>query len=407
MESPALEDFQWLVTPEAVPLLDLAHSQFSEGINVVRIAKGLRKQTTAARSAIVMEQAQLRLRAKLKFSQAKEMFFTRRGLEQATGESLAQYKAGRFAGVGELADFCCGIGGDLIGLAARDGALVTVGIDSDPIAVLFAAHNCKHVVGTRTSCEIRHQEFAETRISDWEGLHFDPDRRVTDRTVLGSRFSPPLHEIFSRISARQHISIKVAPATPTGDEWPIEVEREWIGDRRECKQQVLWTGRCCRHAGGRSATMVDGDKIFQLTGDNESKDRTVEISGKIKEYLYEPHPTVLAAGLIGELAATLEIARIASDIDYLTSTKRHQHPLMASFEVVESMPLSVTKAVDYLKSHSIGAIEVKNRGASKLVYDKFASLKLKGDFRATVILTRIGLQQWVVISRRAPTDFPV
>jgi SAM-dependent methyltransferase len=404
----ALDDFQWLVSAEAAPLLDLARAQFSDGVNVVRIAKNLRNQTTASRSAIVMEQAQLRLRAKSKFSRSEDMFFTRRGLEQASSESLARYKAKRFAGVPVVADICCGVGGDLFGLLERHGAARTVGVDSDPVVALFARENCRRLKN-HVHVDIQQRNFsslAEADWLEWQGVHVDPDRRASERTVWGSRFSPTLPEVFSKVRPNLHLSIKVAPATAAGDDWPEELEREWIGDRRECKQQVLWMGGCRRHARARTATMVDQDQIVHLVGDEDSAQRTVEVSSKIKNFLYEPHPTVLAAGLIGELAATCGVARIASDIDYLTSTKRQQHPMMATFEVVECFPLNFKKAIDFLHSRSIGLIEVKNRGGAKLVYEKFLRLKLKGDHRATVILTRIGVQQWVVISRRSPTDFP-
>jgi hypothetical protein len=407
METPDLDDFRWLLSDAAVPMLEIAQRQFVEHVNVVRIAKGLRKLTSATRSAIIMEQAQLRLRGRVKFSRAEEMFFTKRGLEQATSESISTYKARRFQRIQAVLDACCGVGGDLLGLIEREGGRRTLGIDADSVTTLFAAHNLSlHCPNSQSINEVEQRTFESIEIEDWEGIHCDPDRRMNERTVLGSRFSPPLQEVFARVCPEQHFAIKVAPATPESEGWPAEIEREWIGDRRECKQQVIWAGRSCIRVGGRTATVVDGSRVLQLQGDDESALQTVEIAREIKRYLYEPHATVLAAGLTNELASQCGIARMASDIDYLTSSARQQHPLMTTFEVIESFPLSLKKVIEFLQSRSIGQIEVKNRGGANLIYEKLVRLKLDGDCRAIVILTRIGLQQWIAICRRSPNDFP-
>ena len=54
----------------------------------------------------------LRQRAAVKFARAGEMFFDREGLEMATREEVARYRAWRLREAGDVADLCCGIGGD-------------------------------------------------------------------------------------------------------------------------------------------------------------------------------------------------------------------------------------------------------------------------------------------------------
>ncbi len=58
------------------------------------------------------------------------MFFTQRGLEQATDEIVAAYKARRFRGREGIYDLCTGVGGDLLALANLGEA---TGFDRDPI----------------------------------------------------------------------------------------------------------------------------------------------------------------------------------------------------------------------------------------------------------------------------------
>src|SRR5205085_2724620 len=63
-----------------------------------------------------LTQSRLRARATRKFgARAARMFFTQDGLEQATRPEVAARHAARYAGAGvtELGDLCCGIGGEL------------------------------------------------------------------------------------------------------------------------------------------------------------------------------------------------------------------------------------------------------------------------------------------------------
>ena len=103
-----LRDYQWLVGDEAARLLkELAGSPG----DTLALAARLRRQLSAERAHLVLEQLELRERGKRKFTAAARIFFTPRALEQATDQWVATYKAARFAGAGPTADFCCGLGG--------------------------------------------------------------------------------------------------------------------------------------------------------------------------------------------------------------------------------------------------------------------------------------------------------
>ena len=76
MNPSTREDFYWLVSDEAKPILRQVQDAFLDQVNAVRIAKSLRKKFSPNRSALIMEQAQLRIRARTKFKLANEMYFT-------------------------------------------------------------------------------------------------------------------------------------------------------------------------------------------------------------------------------------------------------------------------------------------------------------------------------------------
>ena len=152
-----LADYEWLTGSEAGAILEELAADKTP-LHTAVIAR-LRGRFTTNQTHLLMEQAELRRRAKAKFTQAHQMFFTRIGLEQATDEWVAHYKASRFtaqrAGASPpptIADLCCGIGGDLMALAANNS---TIGVDRDPVIALFAAINTGYRSTPPTSLTFR------------------------------------------------------------------------------------------------------------------------------------------------------------------------------------------------------------------------------------------------------------
>ncbi|MDB4392147.1 class I SAM-dependent methyltransferase, partial [bacterium] len=343
------DDFLWLMSEEADPILKQVQGAFAERVNVVRIAKSLRKLTTPTRGALVMEQAQLRKKAGQKFTRASRMFFTRRGLEQASGQRLAEYKASRFQSLENVADVCCGIGGDLLSLARRgqsEGSKVptakTVGVEIDELTSLFARKNLDAYSLDQDLADVRQIDFAEFDLSKLNGIHVDPDRRVQERTVHGSRFLPSLPDVFQRLSSDCTAAIKVAPATPYAEYFPPNIQREWIGDDRECKQQILWVGPETVQPGHRTATHIGKQGEVSQISILESESRPgVIVGNQIMRYLYEPHAIVLAAQLNNVIGDRHGLQRFSADVVYLTGDEDVKDPLLTQFEVLAVLPINL------------------------------------------------------------------
>ena len=413
MAQPIINEFQWLVGSEAATLLSLAHEDFVEKISPLKIAKSLRKSTTLTRAALVMEQAQLRIRAKLKFSLADQMFFTKRGLEQSSGAGLAIYKATQFKEHESVLDVCCGIGGDLLGLANRDSGntnLITTGVDSDPVTALFAQHNLQQFLQTEkiphASATVLAQDFTAADLNSYSAIHLDPDRRKARRATDGRHFSPNLTEVFSRVSDSQAVAVKVAPATPLEDSFPTRLHRQWLGDRRECKQQVLWLGANFPPSQRSASLVLDDGSAHHISCEGKAEvDRTV--APGLKQFLYEPHSAVLAAKLEDHLAAKYDLARIARSIPYFVSDVAIQEPLLAGFKVLEMLKMDFKTIHRYLADNDVGEVEFKQRGIDNVTFERFRKLKLSGSKKATLFLTRYGAFQKrrAIVAKRLPDEF--
>ena len=74
MDSTVRDDYLWLLSESALPVLNQTEKDFRDKVNALTINKRLRKSISPTRAAIVIEQTLLRQRAKAKFERANELF---------------------------------------------------------------------------------------------------------------------------------------------------------------------------------------------------------------------------------------------------------------------------------------------------------------------------------------------
>ena len=189
-----------------------------------------------------------------KFAAAERMFFTPLGLEQATDEVVAACKAERFPAGGPLADLCCGVGGDLLALAARGPVC---GVDRDPIMATIAEANARVTLGCDNRVSVQTNDVRSLDIAPFTAWHIDPDRRSSGRRTTRVELHEPPPEVIERLLAVcPNGAVKLAPAAalPTG--WSERAELEWFSSRRECRQLVAWFGNLASRPSQRQATML-------------------------------------------------------------------------------------------------------------------------------------------------------
>ncbi|MDA7906022.1 hypothetical protein N9B43_03895, partial [Mariniblastus sp.] len=277
----------------------------------------------------------------------------------------------------------------------------TVGVEIDELTSLFARKNLDAYSLDQDLADVRQIDFAEFDLSKLNGIHVDPDRRVQERTVHGSRFLPSLPDVFQRLSSDCTAAIKVAPATPYAEYFPPNIQREWIGDDRECKQQILWVGPETVQPGHRTATHIGKQGEVSQISILESESRPgVIVGNQIMRYLYEPHAIVLAAQLNNVIGDRHGLQRFSADVVYLTGDEDVKDPLLTQFEVLAVLPINLRKTQIFLNRLEVGEIEVKKRGIDDVTASQFKRLKLEGNQRATVLLTRLGRNRIAVIAKR-------
>jgi THUMP domain-like len=389
-----IDDYRWLVSEAAQPWLELARGPAAGEIGP-KIISRLRQELSAERAHLVVEQIELRRRAVEKFPRAAHMFFTRQGLEQATDETLARYKAARFGMDGPVVDLCCGIGGDLLALSERGAA---TGYDIDSIAAVLAGANAS-ALGLSARCQIIVAEAMNAPLGGLAAWHCDPDRRSSGRrATLGELFQPPLDAVSKLLEKNPNAAIKLAPATEAPAPWTASAELEWLGSRGECRQQVTWFGGLARHVARRSATVVGSDGTSR-TIVGETNEWVPPIGG-VGRYVYEPHAAVLAAGLQSVLCREFELNPIAAQVAYLTGDRPICDLALGAFEVREVLPLDRKRLRAYCRQHGFGRLEIKKRGV-RIDPERLRNEIIgRGDQEATLIVTPLRGNIRVIVADR-------
>lgn len=393
MPEPSIDDYRWLVSEQARPFLEDATSST---VSLVAQTNRLRKALSLERVHLVLEQVELRSRAQVKFSAAQTMFFTRKLLEQSTDERIADHKARRFPRDERIADLCCGIGGDSLALARRTSC---VAVDRDPIATLLVAANGLAVEANHLTCQVADVRSALEQL-ECQAWHIDPDRRVAAQRTSQAVYSEPGLDVIQALLHRVDAgAMKIAPGAELPDDWVDDsrMEIEWIGSRRECRQQVVWMGQLATNPGKRTATIIESHgNSHSFTGEPDTE---VDVAATGR-FLFSPHSTLLASRLDGALAEQHHLHATSYGLSYYTADESHALPLMEAFEVQEIINLDIKRLKRLLRERQIGSLEIKVRGVDVDPKELRKKLQLKGSNNATLLIFQSGESVVSAITKR-------
>jgi hypothetical protein len=395
-----LEDYRWLVAGEGRALLRQIQADPADDLH---LASTLRRRVSAARTHLLLQQRALRRRATSKFPQlAQHMFFTPRLLEQASGAGPAAWKAARFAGRGPIADLCCGLGGDLLALAACCDARA---VDRDPLACLLAQAN---VQAARQADLLRgnvwfvQAQVRELHVCDAAAWHLDPDRRAASARSTRVDLASPGPDVIERLIAANPVgAIKLSPAAEVPLAWEERAELEWMSSSGECRQLVAWFGPLARVPGQRRATVLGAETAtFAATELPMPGSNSLPLAERLGRVLCEPDPSVLAARLAGALAARYELAPLDRHGGYLTADTSPPCGLLRAYEVLECLPLDLRRVKAVLRARRMGRIEVKKRAVDHDPARLVRQLAVPGEEEGVLILLRLGGRPTAVVCRR-------
>ena len=425
---PVTNDPAVLLTAQGQELLARLAVPRAAAMSPLALAERLRREYPADLVATAMAQQELRLAAEAKFSRAAEMLFTRAGYEQSSSETIARYRAGRFNNASRVADLCCGIGGDLIALAAASDVLA---VDRDETHARLALHNAGvydragHV--TAVVADVR-----DVRLTGIDAVFIDPARRsgpgtasaatvsagtVSAGTVsagTGRRFrvgvsEPSLDWCAALTTQVEAVCVKAAPGIPE-ELIPPAWEAEFIAEARDLKEAVLWSPSLVTApeassrdgaSGPRRATVLASAPAGHALG---SATLVAHPGDPVPlrepgEYLLDPNPAVTRAGLVQDLARDLggDAAKIDPQIAFLTLDRDVRTPFARTLRVQHSAPWNEKQFAKRLRELGVGAADIRRRGLAGDVDQIRRRLKLAGKRRATIVITRVNDKPWGLI----------
>lgn len=393
--------------------------------------------------AAALTQSRLRAKAREKFGEfASGMVFTPDGLEQATRLELAARHAARYrdAGTEHVYDLGCGIGADAMTFAGL--GLAVTAVDADPATAALAALNLRHfpdaTARTARAEEVplpgateRLRRSGDTSLTDAStpdahaegkpptdtgsryargedghlpdtrrtGVWFDPARRDVSATDAAGRarrlhgldaISPPwsfVQETAARVPAT---GAKLAPNFPRA-QVPDGAEAQWTSWHGEVLECAVWWGPLAQRPGRSAAVLTPegGSVVHQDDApDSHPLGAGLPVPG---EFLYEPDRAVIAAGLVGALAAAVDGAELAAGVGYVVSDEVHLIPWATRYVITHAMKPNVKQVRAWLRGQGAGRLTLKRRGG-RIDPDRFRrDLKLnnKGN-EVTAVLTVAG-----------------
>jgi hypothetical protein len=344
------------------------------------VSQKLARRWPEALARAAVEQAILRRRARAKFPRAGEMIFQREALEQSTGQRVAAYHARRLAQLAPRFDLGCGIGGDALALAAN-GPVVAIDRDSVRLQVLRA--NARILgLGARIrplQGDLLHPGW---RLPAMAGVFADPGRRRQGRRVhTSAAYEPPLDHLVGLARAVAGMGIKVSPGIDRRETDALGAEVEFVSEDGDLKECVLWFG-ALRTTASRATLLPGGHSL-------EGAEAPEQPISPIMEYLYEPDPAVLRAGLVRRLAEQIGAAQVDPQLALLTGDRRIASPFIDANRVVDVLPFSEKTLRAELRRRGVGRVTLKKRGSAVDTEALGRRLRLTGEGHATVLLTRV------------------
>jgi len=383
----ALSRFEALLAPQGQELLAALRPEDDPAD--LRLGTELRAAYPVELVTAALAQHELRLRARAKFSRALDMYFTRPGLEQASAEVIAGHRSARYASAGLVGDLCCGIGGDLVALAAGRGVLA---VDRDRLHLRMARANAG-VYGVAAGLTAVAADVREVSLRGVDAVFIDPARRAGGRRLRAGGSEPPLEWCLALAEQVPRVGIKAAPGLPH-DAVPPGWELEFIAVGRDLKEAVAWSPALATAA--TRATMLPGGHT--LTPAPGGPVPVLPPGG----FLLDPNPAVTRAGLVEDLARSAGAWKIDDKIAFLSADTPVRTPFARTLQVIYSAPWDQRRLPARLRALDIGAADIRRRGLAGDVDSLHRQLRLSGSRRATVVMTRVRDRPWGLVCVDVP-----
>jgi hypothetical protein len=388
------DQLEQLQTADGQRLLTTIAERDPAEADTLALVTALRREHDADLVAAAMTIHTLRQRAGGRFRDADKLWLTGDGLEQATGDLVADHRAARFGGCSQVADLACGIGGDLMALARRSDIGSLLAVDRDPLHATMAACNAR-IANADVALDVMVANAEEVALSGVDGVFIDPARRSGGRRTGQAETSPTLGWALGLADRVANVGITAAPGidhemVPGG--WELEMTA--VGT--DLKEAVMWSPALATTT--RRATVIDPATGKPHTLIASDVDEVAVVEPEPGMTVIDPNPAVTRAGLVRELSEQLGAAMIDERIAFLVTDQLVETPFGRSLAIVDALPWHEKRLKARLREFGAGPVDVRRRGLAGDVDAIAKRLRGKGRRRLTVLMTRHNDAPWAVIA---------
>lgn len=393
-----------LSEPANEPLVAAAMALDEHDVQAVaRLRAMVRAADAPSLVRAALQLARARQKARAKFGdRALDMWGDPQGVEMASSLLVSTYKAARFKELSDRAgtealDLCCGIGGDAMALS-RAGVR-TVGVDLSAARAWMCERNAS--CQSRTSDVAAYLDHVGDALSSL-AVHIDPSRRTTsgDRRLHRYMDLSPGPEVIERvIDSAAGACVKLGPGVDLTD--LPDGEAEFISERGQLTQCVLWSGALARADMTRVATLLtpEGPCSVQARVPRGQEPPSVAVS-PLKRVVFEVDPSVERAGLLGVFGHEVGLSMVHERVGLFTGDAPVSHPILTPFEVLADLAWNPRRVREELSRLGAGIVEVKTRG--KAVDPDTVQMDLRGSGARplVVFILRFGRELRCIIASR-------
>lgn len=333
-----LDELNSLLDPQVLALID-AHAGDDPATFAMQFhGRGDLPVRAMAEQIACREKAAAKLPSLSRFP----LLYTRLGLEQASGERAAEWKASRMQGHRAI-DLTGGLGIDTLFLARRFDEVVSCERNEALARLAEANRRMMGVTNVETLIGDSEELLAGYADDSFDWVLVDPARREHGGRSAGLSASSPdvvrLHDLLLRKARR--VCIKASPALEVSGldaQLPMLSEVIAVSVDGECKEVLLLLDR--EQVAGQKPkvrAVCLGKEPFEIASAGEEPPaRTVaEAPGA---WLYEPDAAIIKARLTGELARQFHLEFLNRTVDYLTSDQLIEPFPGRSFRIEECRP---------------------------------------------------------------------
>lgn len=366
-----------------------ALSKIAPETELLEVSKRARREFEPELARWITLQHELRERAKNKFGADLPLFFTRKGLEQATPGPVARFRAERIKerlGNCNILDATCGIGADSLALARAE--LRPVLCDVDPLTLRCARENLRAELGFGPAVRAdatRPAVRAEVFLAD-------PDQRASGkRTREPSQWSPPLDRLIEVARGFPAAVIKLPPGLDA-EALPLsgEASISWVSHKHQLYELTLWLGSLAQTTAPEAVLVSDSGESRSWSAEPEAcAPLDVEAARGIR-WIAEADPAVLRAGLLGNLAKAIGLAPLDAAIAYLGGREKPEPTEFArTWPVLGSASAHERPVRALLAEHDIGSLTVKKRGFPEDAETLARKFRGRGSKHGLLFVTRL------------------